>query len=118
MAPLLPADYAEKFAGDLPAEAQSAMIDLIEALVGTGDARSDQAQAALDRFLDAAGQGVLKDEPARGYIQPFIETPNVIAARYFYKDSSKVLDPQTRAALIALIVDRFFQEVWTCGLDA
>ena len=118
MTPLPPCEYVERFASDLPPKAQVALFNLIETLVSGGDPRCGKAQHALDQFLDAAGQGGLKGEPARSYIQHFIENPNVIAARYFYKDSSKVLAPAVRNAVITLVVRRFFWEVWTYGPEA
>ena len=111
-------DYVERFARDLPPRAQSAMAHLIETIARTGEPGGAQAQAALDEFLDAAGQGALKAEPARTYVRRFLETPNVIASRYLYKDASKRLEPEVRAALIALIAERFFWEVWTFGPEA
>ena len=108
-------EYVARHASDLDDAVQGALRNLIETLIETGDPRSARVQFALDVFLDAAGQGVLKAEPARRYIQHFIENPHAIAARYFYKDSSKVLEPDVRAALISLVVDRIFREDWATG---
>ncbi|MCR9128593.1 MAG: hypothetical protein NXI12_03650 [Alphaproteobacteria bacterium] len=52
---------------------------------------------------------------ARRYIQHFIENPHAIAARCFYKDASKGLEPDVRAALISLVVDRIVWEDWATG---
>lgn len=111
--------YMAEFHGDLPPHAQAALLALIRTSLAAGmdGGRSPDVQLALDAYLDAAGGAALKTEPARTYVQHFLDHVHRVAARYFYAHGVKALSGQDRDALKALVADRFDLEAWSFQAD-
>ncbi|WP_300531585.1 hypothetical protein [Maricaulis sp.] len=105
-------ELVETHHGDLPAQAQIALFELMRVTCEHNPPDSAAQGRALDAYLDAMDAGSAKSGPAREFAMASLQNPSMIASRMFYSRARSELDQASYQAVQRAVIDRIFIEAW------